>query len=235
MLKSEKAALPIDIATLIFLILEAVLFPLIQFTSAYVSGISSYIAIVIVAIYALFTFRRGGSGQLIRLGILFTLVADYFLVLKEQQLEGVLAFILVQLAYFVYLLLSEERRGVRLVNVVLRIATSLVLAAASILVLGADTDALAIVSVIYYANLVVNAVFAFLLGKSERIFAIGLVLFAMCDLSIGLEVLFSTYLASDVLDFFYGANINLPWIFYQPSQVLIALRLYQKHRHTNRA
>ena len=81
---------------------------------------------------------------------------------------------------------------------------------------------------IYYGNLVANAVFAFLLGRRDRIFAIGLVLFGMCDIWIGLEVLFSSYLDSNLMDFVYNANYNLPWVFYQPSQTLIALNLLGK-------
>jgi uncharacterized membrane protein len=211
-----------------FIFAELAFFPLIQLTPGDVSAFWSYVAIVFVALYALFTFGSDPSTHFIRLGIGFTLLADYFLVLKSEELPGVLAFILVQAAYFVYLVLNEKRKRVRALNALSRILISAILVVAALLILGDGIDALAIASVIYYGNLIINAVFAFLLGRRERIFAIGLVLFAMCDLCIGLEVLFSSYLDSDALDFFYGANINLPWVFYQPSQVLIALRLYQR-------
>ena len=230
MLKSEKRISPMDISALVFILLQIVLFPLIQFTSASVSNIASYIAIVLVAILAFLTLRRESLCHPIRIGILFTLVADYFLVLNDKLLCGVLAFTVVQLAYFAYLWMVDKRTGVRRANAISRAALSLVLVAVTFAVLGSNTDALAIASVIYYANLLVNVIFAFLLGNRDRMFAIGLVLFAMCDLCIGLEVLFSSYLDSSALAFFYGARINLPWIFYQPSQALIALHLYKKDR-----
>ena len=219
------------LCAILFILSEIVLFPMIQLTSADVSAFSSYLAIVLVALFAFFVCRCRGAEHFIRVGILFTLVADYFLVLADdRQLEGVLAFIVVQLAYFLYLVLSEENRGVRNANIFTRVALSGVLVVAAIIVLGEDVDALSIASVVYYANLVSNIVFAFKLGRTERIFAIGLVLFAMCDLCIGLEVLFSSYLDSDAFSFFYGSNFNLPWVFYQPSQVLIALGLFSKKR-----
>ena len=178
---------------------------------------------------AFITARREWRSYLIRLGLLFTLVADYFLVVdSEMLLEGVIAFTLAQAAYFAYLLTVEHRVRVRNANVVSRVAISIVLVLAAILVLGASVDALAIASVIYYSNLVINAVFAFVADRRERTLAIALVLFAMCDLSIGLGVLFDTYLRSDALDFIFNSGFNLAWIFYQPSQVLIALRTYQK-------
>jgi uncharacterized membrane protein YhhN len=226
-LKSLKKFTATDILAFLFVAFEIAVFPLIQFTPGDVSAVWSYIAIVLVGVMALLTFRRGALDNLIRVGILFTLIADYFLVLDgEKQLHGVLAFICVQAMYFSYLFTKEKRASVRKINLLSRIFVSLALVFATFIVLGKDTDALAIASVLYYSNLVLNAVFAFALGREERIFAIGLVLFAMCDLCIGLEVLFNSYLNSDALGFFYGANINLPWIFYQPSQVLIALNLH---------
>ena len=227
---------PIDIIAAMFVLSETVVFPLIQFTPGDVSAFWSYVAIVLVVLMSLATFKGLGTDSLIRLGLLFTLVADYFLVLDgEKLLEGVAAFIVVQACYFAYLFLGEENGTLRIANVLSRAATSVMLVVLTFVVLGEDTDALAIASVLYYANLVLNTVFAFLHGRRERIFAVGLALFCMCDLCIGLEVLFSSYLNSDALDFFYGANLNLPWVFYQPSQVLIALSLYYKNGIKSRA
>ena len=215
----------------LFVILELALFPLIQLTPVDVSIISSYLAIILVVLFAIFVCRCTGAGHFVRLGLFFTLIADYFLVICEDaQLQGVLFFIVVQIAYFLYLFMREDRKAVRRANTLVRLTLSLVLIISAFAVLGEDTDALAIASVIYYGNLVVNMIFAFILGREERIFAIGLVLFAMCDLCIGLEVLFSSYLNIDVSGLFYGAHLNLPWVFYQPSQVLIALGLYRKER-----
>ena len=99
----------------------------------------------------------------------------------------------------------------------------------SIVILKDKVDALTLASVIYYANLVSNVIFAFVRYGEEKLFAYGLLLFAMCDLCIGLDVLFSDYLKSEVLSaVFRFPYANVPWIFYQPSQALIAMRLYQK-------
>ena len=231
MARSSTRLMITDICAVVFLIAQIVIFPLIQFTPADPSAFWSYVAIVLVAVMAFLSLGGERSGHLIRIGIAFTLVADYFLVLKwDKELEGVIAFIFVQIAYCLYLLVNERRRGFRLANLIARLGACLILPLLAIAVLREDADALAIASVIYYANLIANAVFAFTLGKRERMLAVGLALFAMCDLCIGLEVLFSEYLRSKALDFFYGDKLNLPWVFYQPSQVLIALHLYRKYR-----
>ena len=214
------------VAAIVLVALELMCFPMIHFGSGGVDVLGCYLAIVLVALFALVTIKGDRVGHLIRLGIAFTLVADYFLVIADDsQLEGVIAFIAVQVCYFAYTLVREKRTRVRYINIASRAVLMVGLVIATFAVLGEGADALAIASVLYYGNLVANAVFAFLLGKRERIFAIGLVLFAMCDIWIGLEVLFSSYLGSNVMDFVYSANYNLPWVFYQPSQILIGLRL----------
>lgn len=219
----EKTVL---ISGIVLVALQIILFPIIQLTSWQVSMCASYLAIVLVGAFALITVLGEKSAHLIRLGLLFTLVADYFLVIKDDaELEGVIAFLAVQLCYCAYLVIEEKRRNVRNLNIYTRVLLVTVLVILCIVVLGDLVDALSIVSVIYYANLVVNVAFAFLLGREKRIFAIGLVLFAMCDLCIGLDVLFDAYLESDALDIFFGRYFNLPWVFYQPSQTLIALYL----------
>ena len=214
------------ILALVFIVLELACFPMIHFGSGGVDVLGCYLAIVLVALFTLVTIKGDRVGHIIRLGIAFTLVADYFLVIAaDSQLEGVIAFIAVQACYFAYTLVREKRVKVRYTNIASRALLMAGLVIVTFAVLGEGADALAIASVLYYGNLVANAVFAFLLGKRERIFAIGLVLFAMCDIWIGLEVLFSSYLGSNLMDFVYNANCNLPWVFYQPSQVLIGLRL----------
>lgn len=217
------------IAAAVLIALEMALFPMIHLGRDGADVVGCYLAIVLVALFALVTLWGERDGHIIRLGIGFTLVADYFLVIAaNSELEGVISFIAVQACYFAYTLVRETRTKVRYVNIASRIFIVVGLTITAFLVLGEDTDALAIASVIYYGNLVANAVFAFLLGKRDRIFAIGLVLFGMCDIWIGLEVLFSSYLDSNLMDFVYNANCNLPWVFYQPSQTLIALNLLGK-------
>lgn len=222
------------VAVLLFLLAQAALFPLIQLTSADISSLSSYASILLVFLFALFTVGKGDGRGFVRLGILFTLVADYYLVIAEDAyLEGVFAFLLTQTAYFLHLLIKERRGGVRFLNVLTRVAFSTIFMLVACAILGESADRLAIVSVVYYANLLTNLIFALAIGKGERIFSLGLILFAMCDLCIGLETLFTSYLSSDLFGFMYGENINLPWVFYQPSQVLIGLRLLPKVKKTS--
>lgn len=216
----------VGIGALVFIALEVVLLPLIQLNVCDAVEYWQYSAVILAFLFSLLCLRGDRRGDLVRLGLAITLVADYFLVIDgDAYLAGVVTFIFVQIAYFAYLVLEDERKTVRLTNIYTRIGLCAVLIIAAYAVLGERTDALAIASVLYYANLVMNAVFAFLLGRRGRALAIGLVLFAMCDLCIGLETLCDIYIKTDAFDFMYEGSFNLPWVFYQPSQVMIGLSL----------
>ena len=210
--------------------MQAILFPIIQLTPWSVSSYACYASIILVVAFSLVSGVGERSGHLIRLGLLFTLVADYFLVIEyDSDLEGVIAFLAVQLCYFAYTFAKEDTPAVRNLNAMIRVLIVIVMLAACFLILGDEADPLSIVSAVYYGNLVVNVIFAFALGKEERLFAIGLLLFAMCDLCIGLDMIFNSYIDNASLDIFYGEYYNLPWVFYQPSQILITLHLGQKY------
>lgn len=218
------------LSLLLFLVLEIALFPKVQESTAYVWSYMAYLSVVLVALFTLFACRCKGAAHLVRLGLLLTLAADYFLVIEyNSHLLGVEIFLLVQLAYFLYLLFREERASVRFANFLTRILLCGVLLFAAYVTLGGDADTLSLVSAVYYANLLTNIFFAFMLGRKEMIFAIGLTLFALCDLCVGIESLAYFYLDTDISRFFYTDSFNLSWLFYQPSQVLIALSLYFKN------
>ena len=95
------------------------------------------------------------------------------------------------------------------------------------LVLGANTDALAVVSMLYYSILVVNVIFAAMRSRSNPLLAVGLVLFLCCDTVIGLGMV-DNYLRipSDALMYrVIHPGFDLAWACYLPSQVLITLSL----------
>ena len=96
----------------------------------------------------------------------------------------------------------------------------------SFIVLGKNADAVAILSVLYYANILLNMVMAFIKFKKFPMLAIGFLLFILCDTVIGLQVASGGYLPikpGSALYQFLWMPINLAWLFYLPSQVLIAL------------
>lgn len=231
----KRKSVFLGILAALFAVAEAVLAVLVQLVEYVDFPYVAYSAIVLVFCFSfvpLFFGMRG--GMLVRAGLFFTLMADWCLVVMQPaaELAGVIIFIFVQLSYGAYLYLADEKRSVKILHIILRLALSSIAIAVPAIILGAGYNALAAVSVFYYAQLIVNVVMAFVIPKT-RIFAIGLLLFSFCDLSIGLKEIVGTYLSVNRTSWIYQlthTDLNIAWIFYIPSQTVIALSLLLKNK-----
>ena len=117
----------------------------------------------------------------------------------------------------------------------LRLGLTCLMPPLAYLVLGAGIDALAILSVIYFANLFCNIIFSKVKMKGTLLLLIGLISFALCDIMVGLSTLCDLYLTVDPSSFLYKlthTGINLVWLFYVPSQTLIALHCVKETKST---
>ena len=96
------------------------------------------------------------------------------------------------------------------------------------IVLGEGADALAVVSVFYFVQLIMSCVFAFInTRRGSLILPIGLLLFLMCDIFVGFGNL-GAYLPIEpgTLAFWLAyPPINMAWVFYLPSQTLLGISL----------
>ena len=209
------------LASVVFLSIEAFLYALILTVGGILLVISSFGAILLCFLFSLLHFKQG--NRWIILALSFTVFADFFLVLLSpmQQLWGMVCFLCVQTVYAVML---TKERSVRSV-LFSRVGTLCAALLCVFLVLGEKTDLLAVISLIYYATLILNIVHAFFIPR-RCIFAVALILFLLCDTVVGLQVAAGGYLPISEGSFLYQilfSGFNLAWFFYLPSQVLIAL------------
>lgn len=209
-----------------FLLVELILYILILTTGGSTLVWSSFISIVICFLYSLLEAKK--SSAFIIGGLACTVIADLFLVVwtPVQRLWGMVFFLIAQTLYAIKLHSSSKNKKILITRVSL-IVLAITVAFA---VLKDKTDALAIISLCYYANLIVSIMEAFTLFNENKLFAIGLVLFLLCDTVIGLQVASGAYLPiseSSIIHKIIFVDFNLAWFFYLPSQVLIAL---SKHK-----
>lgn len=210
------------ISTPVFLSLALILYIIILTAGGMLGVVSSFGAIVLCFLYALLQGKQGDKWILA--GLACTVGADFCLVVCDprQQLWGMVFFLIVQSLYAVKLYREDPNK----LLLILRVALILLIEGIAVLVLREKTDALALISVCYYANLILNIVAAFRQFRSKPIFPIALVLFLLCDTVIGLQVAAGGYLPIGEDSWLYRLifmNFNLSWFFYLPSQVLIAL------------
>lgn len=187
------------------------------------STATKYVGMLLCLIFAVYECFFGGKDSLIVLfAIFFTIIADYFLLVKNDFYEwGVAAFIVAQTAYFIRLIFWQNKR--RLLWTAARI---IIAAAACIAVAAAQINQTLIYLVAVYASLfLINVIESYTLfcgGIKMKVFAVGLTLFVCCDICVllyNLGSFVSVGYGEQTAEFF----VKLSWIFYLPSQCLIAL------------
>lgn len=229
MLTKDKRGL---ILPLCFLLLESVFFVLIQTTGGRVNEIISFSSVTLAFVFSLFCLSKDVKSISTSSGLLFTVVSDLFLVIIKPQykLVAMIFFSFAQLSYFIRLLYSDSDKDRRIKHTLIRISASLLAIILTLAVLRDKTDALSLVSMFYYANLIMNIVYAFIHRKDSLIFAVGLVFFILCDTVVGLSVMDGMYFdfaESSLIYRIIHSDINLIWLFYVPSQTLIALSSFE--------
>lgn len=233
MIKNKKLLL---IFSSVFLTVMAVLGYLLQTHQDKTSINLRYTSIIFAFLFCVLFAEKTLSYLFTQLALLCTVGADYFLVYiineanpltEKQQLPAMIFFSAAQLAYSLRLYFEDESKTRRLAHIISRAALSVVAVAATFIVLGKNVNAVAVISVFYYANLFLNFVFSCFLVKKNPLLAVGFLLFILCDTVIGLTLL-KNFVTVSPDAFFYKflyPSFDLCWAFYLPSQALLAVSL----------
>ena len=213
----------------VFLALELLLFITILTSGGKLLIWSEFISIVLCFLFAVLHIRK--ESALLCIGLGFSVMADLCLVVCDpiQQLWGMVFFLGAQTCYAIFL----HRQGLCKAWLVVRIVLTVLIEGVTLFVLRENTDPLAMVSMAYYVNLILNLICAFARFKRNRLLAIGFIFFLLCDTVIGLQTAAGAYLPIGADSFIYRIifmPFHLSWFFYLPSQVLIALynRMYKE-------
>ena len=245
----KKQKIPLIIAAVIFTVFEGLMFYFIHidrpdteinlyYACIIGAALFSSLTLILDLIEAKATDKSAGevifslrNGNLIRIAMLFTLVADYYLVALKPpiHLTGVSVFLGTQLFICLHILANDGDRRAGIIHIAIRLIATAIIVAVCYATLGEGADALAIISVVYYGNLCVNALFAHRSGRGGVILTVGLILFALCDINVGLARLNDMYVGGfpeGSLPYeLLHTDLDLVWIFYIPSQTLIPLSL----------
>lgn len=157
-------------------------------------------------------FSLLGGDRLVPLALALTAGADWFLLVRSDHYAlGVALFLGVQTVYYVRL----RRAGA---DGAWPLRSALALGAGLGIYALHMASPVNLLAALYFSQLVSNTLLAWRLkGRRWRTFALGLTLFAGCDVCVGLF----NALPPDSPPYF-AVSIGM-WLFYLPSQVLIAL------------
>ena len=171
---------------------------------AYDTSLIKYAGIVLCFVRAVYKRNR-----IIALAFGLTMISDFFLLLLDRYYTtGVCFFVLVQMTYLYYL--HRQRCRPYLVPRGVLFAVGAIL-----LFVNRQTDALSVVTLFYFVNLLGNTMSSFS-NPELKMMSLGFVLFVCCDICVGLHNLLPYGRLYDVVSF-------CMWLFYLPSQILICL------------
>lgn len=201
-----------------FLLVEAALYALILTGHWVVSA--QYAAVLLCVVFVIAHLRS--ANYYILGALLCTAAADWFLVVRgaQDKLTAMICFLAAQTLYAVLLHRRARARGL----ITARLFLLVIAEAVTVLVLKGNVDPLAMVSIAYYAMTIMNIVCAFSSYKREPLMAWALVLFLLCDTVVGLQVASVGYLILPAwLNNALFCGFPLDWLFYLPSQVMLAV------------
>ncbi|OPJ60479.1 hypothetical protein CLORY_27880 [Clostridium oryzae] len=165
---------------------------------------------------------------LIRAALFFTLVSDFFLVVENKFILGVMFFCIVQFFHT----LRYSRNSVYIV--ILRFSISfLTIFSIYILLNFADKKIDIIIPLaLFYFTCLLTSVYFSITAFKKRLFPLpnnvlivmGMTLFLLCDINVGIfnitPMIDSNYW---IVKFLYSLSSNLIWFFYAPSQLFLAI------------
>lgn len=215
------------ITVLIFSIIELLIWAIVLATK---NSVVYYLGVVCCFLASLILLTKEKHACVQSCASLFTVLADLFLILlhAKHRTLAMCFFLCAQILYAVRIFFLAETKKQKNIQLLLRIVGSVVIVVCTFLVIKELTDALAIISVIYYVNLVISLILAFVYFKKQqfvRLMAIGFVLFSLCDITIGFDYLVGLLSLTDGNFIYEVVNfpISIDLVCYLPSQVLLVL------------
>ena len=138
----------------------------------------SYLSVIFACLFFGLFLERSRTYLFTQLALICTVGADYFLVWSNPQIKvpAMLFFLAAQILYGARLYCDDACIPRKRWNLWSRAALSAVALTVAVIVLGENTDALSLISVVYYVNLVLNLVFAFAQFSKQYLLAIGFLL-----------------------------------------------------------
>lgn len=219
----------------LFLVAEIVLFSFIEFIPSTENVyILEYVGICLCCLTGLIVFLRTKTNfnLFVSIALIFTLIADTFLVLIGHfdlnitfQSLAMTSFSLCQLAYLVAIQLIKKSKKELMISIAIRVILFVALEVIAAIILKSSFNYLIFISLFYLSQLVVNIVFSFLHVRTHLLLTLGLLLFLGCDFFIGLGYLADIMQlpADHFVRSLISVNFNFAWLFYLPSQILLSL------------
>jgi len=225
----------------IFVLLEIILyagFLYMDITGKGSFAVSNYLKFTGIILCFLFTVLFPGPKEdrtdtsILRAALLFTLISDWFILILDYYVIGIITFCIVQFLYLIRLGIWRNQMdpagGAKII--LKNFIRNLFFALFIIIILNAvkiRMEWLVLVTCFYFTGILFNVWDSIIIACKSKVknrirYAFGMVLFLLCDINVGLFNL-SGFLASSWFDLIYSFSTVAMWLFYLPAQVIISL------------
>ncbi len=195
----------------------------------------TFSSVALCFLYVLAAYEQTPLKTCMLVAFSATVCADFFLTeitsFEGQKVVAMSFFCVTQFAYFIRLYRNHLDERTNRLHVMVRASVCAVALLAGALVLKEANNALSVISVFYFANLAVNLFFAFAQWKRSPFVALGLLFFLACDVFVGLGEMAADFLSvaeGSLIDRLTSTGVNIAWIFYVPSQTLLAVSVHDE-------
>ncbi|MCR2045301.1 lysoplasmalogenase family protein [Anaerosalibacter massiliensis] len=194
-----------------------------------------YICIVLCFLISLLTGKDALNKRdvfLLQIGLFFTVIADFFLIILVNNTLGVVFFCFTQLFYSIRYRFGKFELVLKNSIIIFLLVLIFYLTVNHFI---ADMDILIGVSLYYSIFLIRNVVDSVKICKNnlypypnKYMIAIGMILFLLCDINVALRSISGDIYSVWNFPYLFRYTISsLVWIFYIPSQVSLSLSGYR--------
>lgn len=219
------------LSVIFILVMLAIYISFVVFGDVFPVAKMQYVGIILCLLFSLVIFKDRKDTWLVRLALLFTAISDWFLVIKQNHyFLAMIAFTIVQLMYAVRLWENDQGIHRNRTHIFFRLILIMIMELGFIILfskLHFRFERLVFIAVIYFSLHLMNVFLAFIQIRNNILFPIGMTLFFCCDVLVGLAnvqnyiTLSESSFLLDIINF----PIDLIWVFYFPSQVLLVLSI----------
>jgi uncharacterized membrane protein YhhN len=219
------------LTVLFILIAQAIYIAFLFFEDSVPVAKVEYAGIIICLLFSLLLYKNQKDTWLVRIALLFTVISDWFLVIRGQDyFFAMITFTIAQLIYALRLWQNDGSIYRNMTHIFARILFLVILifgVRIFLEIMKLDFDRLLFLAVIYFSLLVMNVLISFIQIRKNILFPIGMMLFLCCDVLVGLSNIqnYLTISESSFLQGIINCPIDLIWVFYFPSQVLLVLSI----------
>lgn len=225
----------------LFLLIELLLYLMFLYIDIFTVGfeqLSSYLKFLAIIVCFIFTLLLDTSiklyRNLFRFSFFFTMVSDVFLLLIDKNTLGVSTFLIVQSIYRYYLWKVSKEKDIDVLPLRYLYFPNVIISCFMLVVFKMClqyNDSLLTITIFYFVSIVINVISSVKVASRSKepsniIFALGMILFLLCDISVGVFNMGDfIQISHPVFPIIYNIASVSMWFFYLPSQVMISLSL----------